>query len=145
MLAETAFHLQDTSLVLAMIRDGLVAPRLVISDHLARLAEMAKRYADRKPDLADLCLIRLSELNPSLPVITTDLRDFRVYRRGTTCYCHHRRQPFATPAPGAGLKNHASALKFQQRFITQRQQVFENGGGVLAQAGRGGSRRPRRG
>jgi predicted nucleic acid-binding protein len=81
-LAETAFHLQDTSLVLAMIRDGLVAPQFVVSDHLARLAEMAKRYSDRKPDLADLCLIRLSELNPSLPVITTDLRDFRVYRRG---------------------------------------------------------------
>jgi hypothetical protein len=58
------------------------APRFVVSDHLARLAEMAKRYSDRKPDLADLCLIRLSELNPSLPVITTDLRDFRVYRRG---------------------------------------------------------------
>jgi len=31
---------------------------------------------------ADLCLIRLSELNPSLAVITTDVRDFRVYRRG---------------------------------------------------------------
>jgi hypothetical protein len=81
-LAETAFHLENTALVLAMIRDGLVAPRFVISDHLAPLAAMAKRYADRKPDLADLCLIRLSELNPSLPVITTDLRDFRVYRRG---------------------------------------------------------------
>ena len=81
-LAETAFHLENTSLVLAMIRDGLVAPRFVVSDHLASLADMARRYADRKPDLADLCLVRLSELNPLLPVITTDLRDFRVYRRG---------------------------------------------------------------
>jgi predicted transcriptional regulator len=31
---------------------------------------------------ADLCLIRLSELHPKHPVITTDLNDFRVYRRG---------------------------------------------------------------
>jgi len=67
---------------LAMIQHGLVAPRYVVSYHLARLAEMAKRYSDRKPDLAGLCLVRISELNPSLPVITTDLRDFRVYRRG---------------------------------------------------------------
>jgi hypothetical protein len=81
-LAETAFHLENTALVLAMIRDGLVTPRFVVSDHLAPLAERAKRYSDRKPDLADLCLIRLSQLSPSLPVITTDLRDFRVYRRG---------------------------------------------------------------
>jgi len=32
--------------------------------------------------LADLCLIRLSELHPRHPVITTDVADFRVYRRG---------------------------------------------------------------
>jgi predicted nucleic acid-binding protein len=81
-LAETAFHLENTSVVLAMVQDGLVAPRFVASDHLARLAELAKRYSDRKPDLADLCLIRLSEMNPSLPVITMDVRNFRIYRRG---------------------------------------------------------------
>lgn len=80
--AETAFHLADVSLVLAMVEEGLVLPRLLVSEHLSRLAELAKRYSDRKPDLADLCLIRLSELNPSLPVITTDVRDFRVYRWG---------------------------------------------------------------
>jgi uncharacterized protein len=38
-------------------------------------------YADRKPNLADLCLIRMSELHPKLPVITVDREDFRVYRR----------------------------------------------------------------
>lgn len=81
-LAETAFHLENASLVLAMVEEGLVVPRLSVSDHLARLSELAKRYADRKPDLADICLIRLSELNPSLPVITTDVRDFSIYRRG---------------------------------------------------------------
>jgi uncharacterized protein len=81
-LAETAFHLEDVSLVLAMVQEGLVESRFILRDHLARLAELAKRYSDRKPDLADLCLIRLSETNPSLPVITTDLRDFRIYRRG---------------------------------------------------------------
>ena len=81
-LAETAFHLENASLVLSMVQEGLVEPRFVLRDHLARLAELAKRYADRNPDLADLCLIRLSETNPALPVITTDLRDFQVYRRG---------------------------------------------------------------
>jgi predicted nucleic acid-binding protein len=81
-LAETAFHLESASLVLAMVQEGLVEPRFVLRDHLVRLSELATRYSDRKPDLADLCLIRLSEMNPSLPVITTDVRDFRVYRRG---------------------------------------------------------------
>ena len=81
-LAETAFHLGDSSLTLAFVRDGLVRPAFALGDHLLRLAELAARYADRRPDLADLCLIRLSELHPKSPVITTDINDFRVYRRG---------------------------------------------------------------
>lgn len=31
---------------------------------------LARRYADREPDLADLCLIRMSELYPGHSVIT---------------------------------------------------------------------------
>jgi len=82
-LAETAFHLGDASLVLAFVDQGLVRPTFVLADRLQRIGALAKRYADRSPDLADLCLIRLSEMHPKYPVITTDLRDFRVYRRGS--------------------------------------------------------------
>ncbi|HTX33498.1 MAG TPA: hypothetical protein VME43_00695 [Bryobacteraceae bacterium] len=46
-----------------------------------RWCKLAERYADRKPDLADLCLIRLSEFYPRYPVITTDVAGFRIYRR----------------------------------------------------------------
>jgi uncharacterized protein len=81
-LAETAFHLGSSAVVLAMLQEGLARSAFVLSDHSSRLAELAERYRDRKPDLADLCLIRLSELHPRYPVITTDLADFRVYRRG---------------------------------------------------------------
>jgi predicted nucleic acid-binding protein len=81
-LAETAFHLGSSVLTLAFVADGLVKSAFVASEHIPRLAELAARYADRKPDFADLCLIRLSELYPRHPVITTDLSDFRVYRRG---------------------------------------------------------------
>ena len=80
-LAETAFHLRDTGVVLAMVREGLVELALELSRELPHLAALAKRYADREPDLADLCVIRLSELHPSRSVITVDEADFRVYRR----------------------------------------------------------------
>jgi hypothetical protein len=49
--------------------------------HIPQLAVLAKRYSDRNPDLADLCLIRMSELYPHHKVITTDREDFSVYRR----------------------------------------------------------------
>jgi predicted nucleic acid-binding protein len=80
-LAETAFHLQDSALVLAMIEDGLIALAFDCEEHLAHLAALARRYADRHPDLADLCLIRMSELYPRHRILTVDRDDFRVYRR----------------------------------------------------------------
>ena len=80
-LAETAFHLRNTSLVLTMIEEGLISPALNVVENLSQLIQLAKRYSDRDPDLADLCIIRLSELNPSHTVITVDSADFQVYRR----------------------------------------------------------------
>lgn len=47
---------------------------------MEHLYALAARDADRHPDLADVCLIRMSELYPRHQVVTTD-GDFRVYRR----------------------------------------------------------------
>lgn len=80
-LAETAFHLQSVPLVLAMLREGLVTLAFDCREHLPQLMMLADRYADRRPDLADLCLIRMSELHPRHSVVTVDRQDFRVYRR----------------------------------------------------------------
>lgn len=80
-LAETAFHLGNAALVLAMVQERLVTIAFAASEHLPQLAALARRYADRHPDLADLCLVRMSELHPRHRVITTDREDFRVYRR----------------------------------------------------------------
>ena len=80
-LAETAFHLQSVALALAMMREGLVEIAFDCREHLPQLAALAQRYADRRPDLADLCLVRMSELHPRHSVITVDRKDFRVYRR----------------------------------------------------------------
>jgi hypothetical protein len=80
-LAEAAFHLGDSRLVLQFVRTGLVRSSFDLAQQLPRIEELATRYRDGKPDLADLCLIRMSELYPKHSVVTTDLADFRVYRR----------------------------------------------------------------
>lgn len=79
-LAETAFHLGDTAIVFEMLEEDLIRLAFDCDDHLPQLAALAKRYRDRKPDLADLCLIRMSEMHPKHSVIGVD-KDFRVYRR----------------------------------------------------------------
>jgi hypothetical protein len=58
------------------------------------------RYADRAPDLADLCLIRMSELHPKHPVITTHVGDFAVYRRARRAVIPLIHPP--TPLPRQG-------------------------------------------
>jgi predicted nucleic acid-binding protein len=80
-LAEAAFHLQDTALVLAMVGDGLVQLRFDCAEQITHLEALATRYSARRPDLADLCLVRMSELFPKHSVITVDRGDFTVYRR----------------------------------------------------------------
>ena len=69
------------ALVFALVREGLITLAFDCNDHWPQLEALALRYADRHPDLADLCLIRLSELFPKHSVITVDREDFRVYRR----------------------------------------------------------------
>ena len=80
-LAEAAFHLRSVPLVLEMIEEGLVAVAFDCRENLPHLKQLAKRYASRRPDFADLCLIRMSELYPKHSVVAVDREDFRVYRR----------------------------------------------------------------
>jgi predicted nucleic acid-binding protein len=80
-LAETAFHLKNVALTLELLGEGLIVLGFDCREHLQQLETLARRYADRNPDLADLCLVRMSELNPRHSVITIDRDDFRVYRR----------------------------------------------------------------
>lgn len=79
-LAEAAFHLQSSSYVLALLQDEMLRLAFDFSRNVEPLGELARRYEDRNPDLADLCLIRMSELYPKHVVITVD-SDFRIYRR----------------------------------------------------------------
>jgi len=80
-LAESAFHLGSSSYVLSLLEAKMLRVAFDFSENIVQLQELARRYADRKPDLADLCLIRMSELYPRHTLITVDESDFRVYRR----------------------------------------------------------------
>jgi predicted nucleic acid-binding protein len=80
-LSETAFHVRSSEAALDLVEIGLVEIHFDCRQHTGRLAELAKSYADRQPDFADLCLIRMSELYPGYPIVTVDEKDFQIYRR----------------------------------------------------------------
>ena len=80
-LSEAAFHLGSSSYVLSLVEDELLQVAFDLTENIQQLRELAGRYADRQPDLADLCLVRMSEIYPRHSIITVDESDFRVYRR----------------------------------------------------------------
>jgi len=80
-LSEAAFQVSSIQWVLGLVRDGFLKIAFDLSKNFEQIVDLAYRYHDRTPELADLCLIRMSELYVNLPVLTVDEKDFRVYRR----------------------------------------------------------------
>lgn len=56
-----------------MVENDLTVSDFDSQAHTRRLVE--------RPDFADLCVVRMSELHPKHHVITVDRRDFTVFRR----------------------------------------------------------------
>ena len=80
-LAETVFQVGSVAEVLGLVQEGFLQLAFDLRGNFNEVLDLAERYQDRHPDLADLCLIRMSELHDDLPVLTVDESDFRIYRR----------------------------------------------------------------
>ena len=80
-LSEAGFQVGSIQWVLDLVRERFLKTAFDLSKNLEEVMELTSRYRDRTPDLADLCLIRMSEIHSTLPVLTVDEKDFRVYRR----------------------------------------------------------------
>ena len=67
--------------VLALGRKGVYEIALSLEDHLPRVEELLRKYADRPISLTDACLIRCAEVHDEPRILTFDA-DFGVYRWG---------------------------------------------------------------
>lgn len=91
-LSETAFHLSSSKVAMEMIKHGLVTVEFELSREWDRLLALSRQFEDQSPDLADLCVIRLSEINPKHSVLTVDAAHFRIFRRNV-----REKIPFLSP------------------------------------------------
>ncbi|MDQ5979061.1 MAG: uncharacterized protein QG602_2035 [Verrucomicrobiota bacterium] len=82
---------QGDEKLLEMVEAGVLEVVPLLPRDAAKLRLLMKRYAGRI-QYADACLIRLSELHPEARVLTTDVRDFRIYRRN-----RNERLPLISP------------------------------------------------
>jgi predicted nucleic acid-binding protein len=80
-LTEAAHILGRPEPVLAALANGLLVCPWTLPEHHARARELVAKYADQPMDLADACLVMMSEQWWNCKVVTVDVTDFKVYRR----------------------------------------------------------------
>ena len=85
-LAEAAYLLQNRAglapeKLLALFERGILRIPFCLEEHAAPVGRLLERYRDQQMQLADACLVRMSELKRDCRVFTLDKQEFRVYRR----------------------------------------------------------------
>lgn len=83
-LAEACFVLQAShngpKAVVDMLTRGVVKIGFRLTDHDQSISRLLAKYANVPMSLADVCLVRMSEICEASTIMTTDT-DFRIYRR----------------------------------------------------------------
>jgi predicted nucleic acid-binding protein len=80
-MAEAAAMTGKPAAIVEMIKAGEIVLAFALAEQADSVLALLQKYRDREMDLADACLVRMSELNRDSRVITVDRKDFSVYRR----------------------------------------------------------------
>ncbi len=80
-MAEAAAMTGQPAAIVEMIHAEEIILHFDLSDQSAAVLSLLKKYRDRGMDLADACIVRMTELMRDSRVITLDRADFAVYRR----------------------------------------------------------------
>jgi predicted nucleic acid-binding protein len=80
-MAEAAAMTGQPAAIVEMIQAGEIVLAFDLADQAASVLTLLNKYDDRHMDLADACIVRMTELLRNCRVVTTDRADFAVYRR----------------------------------------------------------------
>ncbi len=79
-LTEIAYLTKKPSELLALVGSGAIRIDLDLGAQWSAVSALLDRHGPRM-DLADACVVRMTELDRDSQVLTVDRRDFEVYRR----------------------------------------------------------------
>ena len=80
-MTEAAAMTAQPAAIVEMIQAEEIILAFELAEQAAGVLALLNKYADRHMDLADACIVRMSELMRDSVVITVDRADFAVYRR----------------------------------------------------------------
>jgi predicted nucleic acid-binding protein len=91
-LVELSYHLNDAVTGMKLVERGDLILDFNLAAETKSVLDLLHKYRDRKMELADACLVRMTELESQSKIWTVDRSDFSVYRR-------HGRQPVPCEFP----------------------------------------------
>jgi len=74
-----AGYMTNPELIARLVKDGDLVTDFSMQEEIEHVHRLLAHYPDM--DLADACLVRMSELTPDCRIFTIDRQDFSVYRR----------------------------------------------------------------
>ena len=80
-LTEACSFFDDPRPVLTLVARGDLIVDFSLAEEVPQVLALCSKYADQPMDLADACVVRMTELNVRCKVWTVDRGDFVVYRR----------------------------------------------------------------
>lgn len=80
-MAEAAAMTGRPAAIVEMIHSEEIILSFDLSEQTAGVLALLRKYHDRDIDLADACIVRMTELMRDCQVVTLDRKDFAVYRR----------------------------------------------------------------
>lgn len=80
-LAEAAAMTGHPVALVEMVKAGEITLAFNLAEQAEGVLALLRKYADREMDLADACIVRMTELIRESRVVTVDRADFSVYRR----------------------------------------------------------------
>jgi predicted nucleic acid-binding protein len=80
-VAEAAALTGRPGAIVEIIQSKEIILAFDLADQTAGVLALLKKYGDRQMDLADACIVRMTELMRDCRVVTLDRADFSVYRR----------------------------------------------------------------
>lgn len=80
-LLEVSVSVGTPQPVLEMLKVGDIEIAFELDDNVAEVLALVKKYKDQEMDLADACVVRMSEVFEDCMVYTVDRSDFSIYRR----------------------------------------------------------------
>lgn len=74
-----AAYMTSPEIIARMVRDGDLVVDFSLREEIEPVYRLLAHYPQM--DLADACLVRMSELTPECRILTIDRADFSIYRR----------------------------------------------------------------